>query len=299
MGRRWPAILVALSVAGLIHGQTGPDLTGQVQQAIDEASRFEKQISASTSLEQDVHLLADFQEQKANLAQVRDELSQILKSGNPAPEKLSGLRTRAEHIRSELELISKIVGVETPGTPEPAKAIEPPPESSSHVKELQGDVANLIRRAQREIDERPAAQTETLSALVQSADPRPDSESGLQTLRVDLASALGELPRATQSAWVPPKGLVEAAGAYFKGNYDDVSGILGGATPTDPREQFFSSFFRGAAQYATFLREGSADAELEQGARAELTACRRLDLNWTPGDEFSPRIREFYAGIAP
>ena len=53
MSRRWPVLLVAIVVAGLIWGQTEHDLVDQVRRAIDEASRFETEIAGKASLQQD------------------------------------------------------------------------------------------------------------------------------------------------------------------------------------------------------------------------------------------------------
>jgi hypothetical protein len=143
------------------------------------------------------------------------------------------------------------------------------PEAAREAAALAGQAREALAAVQRQAEARRAA----LRAAAQpSATPLPMRPVG------------------------PPPRLVEAAGAYFAGDYSRTLRLLASpeqiaAGSSDSRARAHALLLRAAASYSLYLLGGERDAQLLGAARSDLRSVRSLDGGLRPDTRaFSPRF---------
>ncbi len=93
-----------------------------------------------------------------------------------------------------------------------------------------------------------------------------------------------------------PAGVLEAAQAYFDGDYRRAVELLERPAPgAAERARFYSALFRSAARHALFLLGGETESDLLAAAVEDLREARRLNSSFAPHpDAFSPRYVELF-----
>ncbi len=143
---------------------------------------------------------------------------------------------------------------------------------------------------------------EAVAGEAQRAGPAT-SLSDLERLRerlgkstASLRTALNHVPAFSPPAdRKPPAALVEAAAAYFQGDYAAAARALEAAEFSDPRAAAEARLLRGAARYGVFVIGGEKDERLRQQAIEDVRACLRLDPKIVVNTRaFSPRFVEFF-----
>ncbi len=105
------------------------------------------------------------------------------------------------------------------------------------------------------------------------------------------------VPTAAPTPAGPPAELLEAARAYFGGQYVEAEAALAQARYSPGKTAVQAMLFRAAARYALFVVGGEKDTALQERARADVQACRRMDPGFKPDERFfSPRFAKFFRG---
>jgi hypothetical protein len=101
-------------------------------------------------------------------------------------------------------------------------------------------------------------------------------------------------PTAVAAAGPPPE-LVQAARAFFGGDYRKTAESLANVEYPAPKTGAQARLFRAAARYALFVTGGQTDEDLRKMAAADVVACRALDPALVPDPQaFSPRFVAFF-----
>jgi tetratricopeptide (TPR) repeat protein len=112
-------------------------------------------------------------------------------------------------------------------------------------------------------------------------------------LRVSLRRIPVVSPPAPESR--PPAVLLEAATAYFQGDYEGAARALEGVEFADPRAGAQTRLLRSAARYGTFVTGGERDEALQTRAVEDIHECLRLEPKLEVSTRFfSPRFVEFF-----
>lgn len=154
------------------------------------------------------------------------------------------------------------------------------------------DLESLSRRLQAAVERLRAAleETEGEEAAVAETLPPPPEPPPPPALP----------PAAAPARTAPPQWLLDAAQAYFDGDYRVALEILDRDLPQRGRVPFFAHLFRAAARQALYLLGGEEEAGLREAALLDLGECRRRDPAFEPGPEyFSPRFIELYRSARP
>jgi tetratricopeptide (TPR) repeat protein len=173
-------------------------------------------------------------------------------------------------------------------------------ELAAGVTEARGLLAGLGR-------DRPAApQTQKakaeLEVLLREAGRSGSSESvaELERLRDRIGVSLARLKGLSQGpdsriAAKPPVFLLEAASAYFQGDYDKTVATLEKVEVSDRRVAAQVSLFRSAARYGLYVTRGESDRQLRDRAAADAKECLRIDPGLAISTRaFSPRFIDFF-----
>ncbi len=105
--------------------------------------------------------------------------------------------------------------------------------------------------------------------------------SGLPTVRPDTGPV--------------PQNLLDAADAYFGGDYEATLGILDAASFQRAPVAAHAYLFRAAARYALYAKNGKKDPAMLQRAVADVRQARASDPALVPSVEaFSPGFRRFF-----
>jgi hypothetical protein len=120
-------------------------------------------------------------------------------------------------------------------------------------------------------------------------------DQDLASLR-ELRGALEEaLVRLQEAAAPPPATLIEAAEAFFDGDYEEALNMLDGLDEMSRRAALEAHLLRAAASFTLYQLGGTSDAELLESARAEVISCLEIDpAKRPPVGPFSPRFVEFF-----
>lgn len=133
---------------------------------------------------------------------------------------------------------------------------------------------------------------------------RPSSELDKLRQRIGgtmfrLQTALARLPTSPAQEG-PPTLLVEAAVAYFEGDYGRAAKTLEKAHFTDRRAATQARLFSAAARYGMYVTGGEKEEQLRERAAQDVGECKRLDPNLIPSARaFSPRFIEFFRRSGP
>lgn len=124
---------------------------------------------------------------------------------------------------------------------------------------------------------------------------RPGFEQDLNNLQ-DLRGALEEaLTRLRSAAAPPPEALIEAASAFFDGDYEEVLELLVDLDSMPRRAALEGHLLRAAASFTLYQLGGTEDAELLDSARADVSSCLEIrPAKRPPAGPFSPRFIEFF-----
>ncbi len=94
----------------------------------------------------------------------------------------------------------------------------------------------------------------------------------------------------------PPRKLIQAADAYFAGDYEGAVAILSATRFRGKKARAHLHLLLAASRYALFLLGGEEDYALRGEAIADVQACRAADPDLVPDEDlFSPRFRQFFA----
>jgi hypothetical protein len=142
---------------------------------------------------------------------------------------------------------------------------------------------DLASRAARDLDAVQQEATERKQRLAQQA-PRPE--------KTPEARATAMAAAATTA---PPPELVQAARAYFAGDYRRAADALAQVEYPAGKAAAQARLFRAAARYALFVTGGQSDDSLRTAALADVQACRGLEPTLVPDAQaFSPRFVTFF-----
>jgi tetratricopeptide (TPR) repeat protein len=186
-------------------------------------------------------------------------------------------------------------------------------EAQDQLEALETDAINRRRDLQPVVDSRLRGIQESIAATQRDIDfvrnnlsPLPPA---LETTLRDAAAAvtaasaadastsipvldtlLGDLKRQLQSlrsaVRAPPTDLMDAAAAYFRGDYPRSLELLDKVTDEEPRVAAQVCLFKAASLFSQARIEPSADPN---AAAAQLQACRQLSLVIPPpADRFAP-----------
>ncbi len=158
----------------------------------------------------------------------------------------------------------------------------------------QARAAIQAAEALRPFPARLGRRVEELQALVAATSaPGPaTTPEDLERLKDRITTAIDELRRTSAA---PPQGLVNAADAFFRGEYTRVLELLGEETFGSSRAAAHAHLFRAAARYALYVTGGEQDTQLLTAARADVAACRAADAKRLPDrSAFSPRFIQFF-----
>lgn len=118
----------------------------------------------------------------------------------------------------------------------------------------------------------------------------------LREYRGVLEEALAGL---REAAAPPPTSLIEAAGAFFDGDYEEALELLDGLEAMSSRAALEAHLLRAAATFTLYQLGGTGDAELLESARAEVISCLEINPDRRPpAGPFSPRFLEFFESQA-
>jgi hypothetical protein len=93
----------------------------------------------------------------------------------------------------------------------------------------------------------------------------------------------------------PPAELLQAARAYFGGQYRAAADSLARVSYPGGPAAVQALLFRAAARHSLYVIGGQTDDALRQSALADVQALRKLDPRFTPDPQaFSPRFRQFF-----
>jgi len=156
--------------------------------------------------------------------------------------------------------------------------------------EAQLTATAALRPYPRQLGQAAAAVSDLID---ESRQPGFDQDlDSLGELRRALEEALGRL---REVAAPPPAALIEAAGAFFDGDYEEALELLDGLDAMSRRAALEAHLLRAAASFTLYQLGGTGDAELLESARAEVISC--LEINPSrrpPAGPFSPRFLEFF-----
>lgn len=114
----------------------------------------------------------------------------------------------------------------------------------------------------------------------------------LRELRGALEEALVGL---REAAAPPPPILIEAAGAFFDGDYERALELLDDLGAMSRRAALQAHLLRAAASFTLHELGGGEGADLLGAARTEVIACLEIDpAGRPPAGPFSPRFIEFF-----
>jgi hypothetical protein len=123
----------------------------------------------------------------------------------------------------------------------------------------------------------------------ESARLAADKKAAEDARRADLRS-----PTPSASAG-PPAELLQAARAYFGGQYRTAADSLARVNYPGGPAAVHALLFRAAARHSLYVMGGQKDDALRQSALADVQALRKLDPRFSPDVQaFSPRFREFF-----
>jgi hypothetical protein len=109
----------------------------------------------------------------------------------------------------------------------------------------------------------------------------------------DLRSSSPGVP--PPAAAGPPAELVQAARAYFGGQYRAAAEALAHVSYASGPAAVQALLFRAAARHSLYVIGGQKDDGLRQSALSDVQALRKLDPRFTPDPQaFSPRFRTFF-----
>jgi hypothetical protein len=147
-----------------------------------------------------------------------------------------------------------------------------------------GDLVQLA-----EAREMAARAGQQLEAVHQEAGRRRDA-ARLAAGRPPAATAA---PPAPSSG--PPAELLQAARAFFGGQYRVAADSLSRVSYTGGPAAVHALLFRAASRHALYVIGGQKEEALRDSARADVQALRKLDPRFAPDPQaFSPRFREFF-----
>ncbi len=154
-----------------------------------------------------------------------------------------------------------------------------------------GDLAQIAEA--REMAARAAQQLEGVrqegGRRRESARLAAEKKAAEDARRADLRS-----PTPSASAG-PPAELLQAARAYFGGQYRTAADSLAKVTYPGGPAAVHALLFRAAARHSLYVMGGQKDDTLRQSALADVQALRKLDPRFSPDAvAFSPRFREFF-----
>ena len=102
-------------------------------------------------------------------------------------------------------------------------------------------------------------------------------------------------PDGPQAAAAPVE-LMQAARAYFAGDYRRAADTLDDVDYPSGPAAAQARLFRAAARFALFVTGGQQDEDLRKSAVSDVLACRRLDASLRPDPQaFSPRFVAFFS----
>ena len=141
-----------------------------------------------------------------------------------------------------------------------------------------------------------------LEVLLRQAGRSGSSESvaELEGLRDRIGVSLARLKSLSQGpdsriGAKPPVFLLEAASAYFQGDYDKTVATLEKVEFSDRRVAAQVSLFRAAARYGLFVTRGESDRQLRDRAAADARECLRIEPGLAISTRaFSPRFIDFF-----
>lgn len=122
----------------------------------------------------------------------------------------------------------------------------------------------------------------------------------LEGLRDRIGGSLARLKSLSQGpdsqiGAKPPVFLLEAASAYFRGDYDKTVATLERVEFSDRRVAAQVSLFRAAARYGLYVTRGESDRQLRDRAAADAKECLRIDPGLAISTRaFSPRFIDFF-----
>lgn len=139
----------------------------------------------------------------------------------------------------------------------------------------------------RELASRVTQQLESVHA---------DGLARRQRLAQQQTPTPAKTPDGPQVATAAPAELMQAARAYFAGDYRRAADTLAQVDYPAGRAAAQARLFRAAARYALFVTGGQKDDDLRKAAIADVLACRRLDAGLQPDPQaFSPRFIGFFS----
>jgi len=102
-------------------------------------------------------------------------------------------------------------------------------------------------------------------------------------------------PAAPSAPTGPPAELLQAARAFFGGQYRAAADSLSRVSYAGGPAAVHALLFRAASRRALYVIGGQKEEALRDSALADLQALRKLDPRFTPDPQaFSPRFREFF-----
>ena len=275
----------------------GPDLRQAVAEAEAEIKKSESAATAVARLRAEPESARLWQsepslrerENKANrdLASARTLLAEARAAGDSA--KIGQARDAAERTRQEFEALSKLAAERRDRLDREARDRQAK-EADSRARQ-----AALEKQKEKEAKDRQAAldlQAKEKLAKDKAAEQRP----AVKPTAMPQIAAKQAPPIPTPAAERrPPAALLEAAAAYFEGDYARAAAALQGAEFQDPRASAQARLIRGAARFGVFVTGGEKDEGLKQQAIEDVRECLRLDPKIAVSTrDFSPRFVEFF-----
>jgi hypothetical protein len=139
-----------------------------------------------------------------------------------------------------------------------------------------------------------------LNAARTAAHTVTDVNEALDLITPAISGASVTTPPVSATLTIPD-ALKTAAEAFFAGRYEDVAKLLGGVVldtmPTSLRVHAYT--IRSASLFARYEYSNRQELSLQQAARADADASRRLDPAFRPNPAaFAPKFLAFYSETA-
>jgi len=172
---------------------------------------------------------------------------------------------------------------------------------------LMSEVENLLEQAEVQLNAtaplRPYPRhlgqvAATVSELIDKGR-QPGFDQDVNRLREFRGTLEDALIRLREAAAPPPASLVEAAGAFFDGDYEEALELLEGLDTMSSRAALEAHLLRAAASFTLYQLGGPGEADLLESARAEVTSVLEISPSRRPpAGPFSPRFIEFFESQA-